>query len=72
MSPKGVILHVGSVGGSLLVWVACGFVSLTGALCYAELGTMFPGSGGAYQYLKAAYGPVPAFLYLWTMIAIRM
>lgn len=72
VSPKGVILQVGSVGASLAVWVACGFLSLAGALCYAELGTTYPGSGGTYLYLKLAFGPVPAFLFLWTTVAISV
>lgn len=31
-------------------------------LCYAELGAAMPEAGGAYVYLKKAYGPVVAFM----------
>ena len=70
VSPKGVLLFTGSVGMSIVVWIAAGLLSLTGAMCYAELGTSIPGSGGTYLYLNRAFGPVMAFLYLYTAIII--
>ena len=36
----------------LLVWAIGGLMSLLGALTFAELGGMFPRSGGVYAYLK--------------------
>jgi amino acid transporter len=72
VSPKGVLQEVGSVGASLLVWVGCGIISLIGALCYAELGTSIPQSGGDYAYIKTAFGPLPAFLFLWVALFVIM
>jgi amino acid transporter len=72
VSPKGVLQEVGSVGGSLLIWGLCGLISLIGAMWYAELGTSIPKSGADYAYINEAFGPLPAFLYIWVALVVIM
>jgi APA family basic amino acid/polyamine antiporter len=53
------------------VWVVGGVVALAGALTYAELGAMMPDAGGAYVYIRQAFGPLAAFLCGWmTLLSI--
>ena len=54
----------------LLVWVLGGVISLFGCVAFAELGSMFPDSGGQYIYLREAYGDLIAFLYGWMLFAV--
>ena len=54
-----------SLGLSLLAWILGGLVTLVSALSYAELGTLFPNTGGYYVYLRKAYGKPIAFLSGW-------
>ena len=57
--------QVGSPVLVLAAWLVAGLMSLAGALTYAELGAMLPQAGGEYNYLRAAYGTMPAFLDGW-------
>jgi APA family basic amino acid/polyamine antiporter len=54
----------------LLVWVIGGVISLFGCVAFAELGSMFPESGGQYVYLREAFGDLVAFLYGWMLFAV--
>jgi APA family basic amino acid/polyamine antiporter len=54
----------------LLVWVLGGAISLCACVAFAELGSMFPDSGGQYVYLREAYGDLPAFLYGWMLFSV--
>ncbi|TFH38368.1 MAG: amino acid permease, partial [Chrysiogenales bacterium] len=53
-----------------LVWIVGGLVTIFHAVCYAELVAMMPRSGGPYVYIKAAYGPMWAFLRGWAMFFV--
>jgi basic amino acid/polyamine antiporter, APA family len=54
----------------LAAWVAGGVVALSGGLTYAEMGSMYPRSGGVYVYLREAFGPLIAFLYGWAALLV--
>lgn len=55
----------------LLLWVFGGALSLCGGLCYAELASMFPSSGGDYVYVREVYGRFWGFLFGWTKLFIE-
>ena len=61
---------VNSTGLAMCIWLLSGMLALTGALCYAELGTMIPGSGGEAQYLGRGFGPLSTYLFDWASILI--
>jgi basic amino acid/polyamine antiporter, APA family len=54
----------------LMVWVLGALISLCACFAFAELGSMFPDSGGQYIYLREAYGDLIAFLYGWMLFAV--
>jgi basic amino acid/polyamine antiporter, APA family len=53
-----------------LVWVLGAVISMCAAFAFAELGSMFPDSGGQYVYLREAFGDLVAFLYGWMLFAV--
>jgi basic amino acid/polyamine antiporter, APA family len=56
---------MGNPSWVLIAWIVGGALSLTGALAYAELGSIMPDAGGEYVYLREGYGDMWAFLYGW-------
>ncbi|EDM81710.1 amino acid transporter [Plesiocystis pacifica SIR-1] len=54
----------------MLAWIIGGLVALAGALTFAELGGMFPRTGGIYVYIREAFGELPAFLFGWAELLI--
>jgi APA family basic amino acid/polyamine antiporter len=61
---------VGSPGWLLLAWALAGLLTITGALCCAELAAMWPRAGGQYVFLREAYGPATGFLFGWGLFLI--
>ena len=53
----------------LLVWVLGGIIAFLGGLCFAELGAMFPRTGGQVVYLEKAFSPWVGFLFGWTLFS---
>src|SRR6185503_7619454 len=54
----------------LLAWILGGAIALCGGLTYAEMGAMYPRSGGLYVFLEEAYGPLTAFLFGWACMLV--
>lgn len=52
------------------VWVLGGLISLCACFAFAELGAMFPDSGGQYVYMREAYGDIVGFLYGWMIFTV--
>ena len=61
---------IGAPGWLLLTWVVAGLLTITGALCCAELATMMPRAGGVYVFLREAYGPALGFLFGWALFLV--
>uniref|UniRef100_A0AB40ECM3 b(0,+)-type amino acid transporter 1 n=1 Tax=Esox lucius TaxID=8010 RepID=A0AB40ECM3_ESOLU len=72
MSPQSVLINIGSPGGSLVIWAACGVLVTLGSLCYAELGTVIPESGGEYIYFLRIFGQVIAFMFAFSCLFVMI
>jgi amino acid transporter len=57
---------------SLLAFVVCAIIIGLIALCFAEVGSRFRGTGGPYLYARETFGPIPAFLVGWLMWLTRL
>lgn len=63
LMPSQLAARVGNWGP--LAFLAVGFASLLVALCFAEVGSRFEGTGGPYLYTRAAFGRFAAFEVGW-------
>ena len=54
----------------LMLWLVGGITALCGALSYAELGAMYPRSGGEYNFLNEIYHPLAGFVSGWVSATI--
>src|ERR1700688_2090766 len=67
-------LVLSAMGGpqAMLGWIAGAMLAVCDGLVSAELGSVFPGSGGSYRYLSEIYGPrkwgrLISFLFIWQL-----
>jgi APA family basic amino acid/polyamine antiporter len=63
LMPSQVAAQIG--GWSPIAFVLMGLASLSVALCFAEVGSRFEGTGGPYLYTRAAFGRFVAFEVGW-------
>jgi len=61
---------VGAPGWLLAAWALAGVLTITGALCCAELAAMMPRAGGQYVFLREAYGQATGFLFGWSLFFV--
>jgi APA family basic amino acid/polyamine antiporter len=69
-TPPLVLQNVANAWQALGLWAVCGLLSLIGALCYAELASTYPQSGGDYVYLSRAFGRWLGFLFGWAQLTV--
>jgi len=65
-----IIEELGNPQTMLLCWFVGGVFALCGALCYGELGAMFPKAGGEYIFLRESFGKGMGFLSGWISLIV--
>ena len=72
ITPSTVLENATTPGLSLIVWIFSGLISLIGAICFTELGTLIQKPGGVYAYINESYGHLFAFLYTWMTLLVSL
>jgi basic amino acid/polyamine antiporter, APA family len=67
VQPSEVARHLSTPFEIMLVWLACGVLTLFGAFVCAELASAFPQTGGLYVFLRDTFSPLAGFLWGWAM-----
>ena len=56
------LAQVAGPGSTIIAWILTTIGSILIAISFANLGTKYPSTGGAYQYTKEAFGDFAGFL----------
>ncbi len=64
------VLGIQSGFALLMLWLVGGLIALCGAVCYGELASAMPRSGGEYHYLSQIYHPALGFLSGWVSATV--
>ncbi len=67
VQPSEIARYLATPADIMLVWLACGILTLFGALVCAELASVFPRTGGLYVFLRETFSPLAGFLWGWAM-----
>jgi APA family basic amino acid/polyamine antiporter len=67
VQPSEIARHLATPAEIMLVWLACGILTLFGAFVCAELASAFPKTGGLYVFLRETFSPLAGFLWGWAM-----
>lgn len=59
------LAQVSGPGATIIAWILTTIGSILIAISFANLGTKYPSTGGAYQYTKEAFGDFAGFLSAW-------
>jgi APA family basic amino acid/polyamine antiporter len=68
--PAEISRDTGSPALLIAAWLVTAVMTIIGALSYGELAAMMPDAGGQYVYLREALGPLPGFLFGWTLFLV--
>jgi APA family basic amino acid/polyamine antiporter len=69
-TPGFIVQELSNPKAMLLCWFVGGLFALSGALCYGELGAMFPKAGGEYVFLRESFGKRMGFLSGWISLIV--
>jgi APA family basic amino acid/polyamine antiporter len=67
VQPSEIARHLETPLQIMIVWAACGVLTLFGAMVCAELASAFPQTGGVYVFMRDTFSPLAGFLWGWAM-----
>lgn len=68
--PADILVNIGSIGGFFIFLFVSGLTCLFLALCFAEVGTIYPKAGGPYAFVLMVFGSLPAFIIMWGYVCL--